>query len=483
MGTSPCINSSTCQTERSPHPLRKSRYVVCLAILLGLMVLAACTQDEPKESSKEKATAEKADESKDIKPDKGEKDDPYVYIMKAPEAPETLQEVSHYPEGELAHLKFRDENDQPIILKEIDKLPELDGSEGEDVYEAFWNKLVELYAMEYKDPKELWEQLKVKSFGSPDIDDPRYQFKDGLNVEIILDASGSMKADVNGKSKMDLAKEAIRSFAKTLPEDANIALRVYGHKGSGSDEDKELSCKANEKVYGFSGYDESKMNSAIDKIEPKGWTSVADSLDQAQKDLSAFPADQNTNIIYLVSDGIETCDGDPLAAAKSLKDSDVQPIVNVIGFDVDAAGQKQLKDVATSAEGSYANVYNQDELTSEFDRAKEVAEKWEQWKQKALGENFSEKVSYGFDILGFSARWGLDNLKENNNLTATLLYLRDNDRLTGDAYEFISNKNDERRRNILDMQSQFEEDMKKVNEENYEKMNEMINEKYNSNKE
>lgn len=52
------------------------------------------------------------------------------------------------------------------------------------------------------------------------------------------------------------------------------------------------------------------------------------------------------NIIYVVSDGIETCDGDSAKEAKELHDSNIKAVVNIIGFDVDSAGQKQLLSVA-----------------------------------------------------------------------------------------------------------------------------------------
>ncbi|MFB6475935.1 hypothetical protein ACFCW7_24045 [Paenibacillus glucanolyticus] len=58
------------------------------------------------------------------------------------------------------------------------------------------------------------------------------------HISILLDASGSMKAQVNGKSKMDSAKEAIESFADKLPNNADVSLRVYGHKGTGDQKDK-----------------------------------------------------------------------------------------------------------------------------------------------------------------------------------------------------------------------------------------------------
>ncbi|MCR8850836.1 VWA domain-containing protein [Rossellomorea sp. SC111] len=455
-----------------------------IAILLAILIVVAGCKEEQKDFKSTNTTSNSVEEpEEESKPSDKKESVRYEVISDSPVAPEKMEDIINYPAGPFVNNLFREEEDKIEIVKELEKLPNLNGTEGEEVYEAYWNTLVQMFAGDYKDPNQLIEMLKIKSFGSPEIDDPRYQFKENLNVEILLDASGSMKAQVNGKSKMELAKEAISKFTESLPSDAKIALRVYGHKGTGSDKDKELSCKANERVFGFSNYDKDKMSSTLKNIEPKGWTPVANSLQKASEDLSMYPADQNTNIIYLVSDGIETCDGDPITAAKELKESNVKPIVNVIGFDVDAAGQKQLKEVAKSADGSYANVYNLDGLTNEFDRAKEIAEKWESWRTKALGDNLTRKVLNTSDIFQFAADWGSTNLEETNNLRGSLLYLKKNERVTGEAFNYLNEKVDERRKNILGMKKVFEEDMHNLNEANFEEMNQIINEKYNTNKE
>ncbi|KSU57612.1 hypothetical protein AS034_21110 [[Bacillus] enclensis] len=458
--------------------------VLFVMLLAALVVVTGCQESEQSDSKQSKTTSNSSEKSnEETESGSNNESDKYEVIKNSPKAPVTMEEIINYHSGPFANKLFRDEEDQAMIVKELEKLPDLNGTEGEEIYDAYWNTLVQMFARDYKDPNQLVESLKIKSFGSPEIDDPRYQFKENLNVEIILDASGSMKAQVDGKSKMELAKEAIANFTETLPGDANVALRVYGHKGSGSDKDKELSCKANEKVFGFSNYDKDKMSKTLNDIQPKGWTPVADSLQKANEDLSEYPADQNTNIIYLVSDGIETCDGNPVTEAKELKESNVKPIVNVLGFDVDAAGQKQLQEVAHTADGSYANVYDLDGLTNEFDRAKEIAEKWESWKTKALGKNLTEKVLNTSDIFQFASDWGSNNLEETNNLRGSLLYLRENERVTGEAYSYLAEKVDGRRKNIISMKKEFEKDMHNLNSANFEEMNRIINEKYNTNKE
>ncbi len=61
----------------------------------------------------------------------------------------------------------------------------------------------------------------------------------------------------------------------------------------------------------------------------------------------------STPVVYLISDGEETCGGDPVAAAKALNGSGVNAIVNVIGFDVDAETRAQLEAISEAGGGKY----------------------------------------------------------------------------------------------------------------------------------
>ncbi|WP_433746740.1 VWA domain-containing protein [Falsibacillus pallidus] len=449
-----------------------------LAVTILLLLLSACQNNE--KASPEKKELPPAENQKENTDGKEIAKDEYEELKKAPELPQTVKEISSYPSGPFANKNFKENKEE--ITARLDKLPKLKEDANQEVLDAYWRTLVSLFAKDYKDPTYLFEKMKVNSFGNPDIKDPRYQFKDHLNVEIILDSSGSMAEKIGGKSRMELAKEAITKFAASLPKNANVALRVYGFKGSGSDSDKQMSCSSNELLYSFAPYEESKLKNSLNKFEPKGWTPVAASLQKAKEDLSAYPEENNTNIVYLVSDGIETCDGDPVTAAKELKESNVAPIVNVIGFDVDAAGQKQLQAVAEAADGLYANVTDQSELQNEFNNAKEIAEKWETWKIKSNTEASGTNLHRTYDIFALDSDWSKKSLEEDVNILNALLYMRDEKEvLTGENYRYISNKEHERRRMIIRLKNEFAKDLHNINDLTYEEMKKQIEEKYKQN--
>ena len=123
------------------------------------------------------------------------------------------------------------------------------------------------------------------------------------------------------------------------------------------------------------------FQTSLDQVKPAGWTPTELALKEAAKDLESFDGEKNTNIVYLVSDGVSTCDDDPVAAAKALYDSHITPIINMIGFNVDNDGQKQLKEMAKAVDGTYQDVQDAESLQKELDQANEIAKKWAKWKE------------------------------------------------------------------------------------------------------
>jgi len=59
--------------------------------------------------------------------------------------------------------------------------------------------------------------------------------------------------------------------------------------------------------------------------------------------------------VYVVSDGNDTCDGDPIAAARALHGGETAAVVNVIGFDWAAADRAELMAVAKAGGGMFSD--------------------------------------------------------------------------------------------------------------------------------
>jgi Ca-activated chloride channel family protein len=199
---------------------------------------------------------------------------------------------------------------------------------------------------------------------------------ENINVQLILDASGSMAGDAgSGETKLEAARRVMSGFIDTLPEETNVALRVYGHVGTSDEADREASCAASELIQPFQELDRQKFTEAIESFDPRGWTPVAGSLEEAREDFSEFDPETNSNFVYMVSDGEETCGGDPVAAAEGLADDEVRADVNIVGFDVDEEAARQLEEAAQSAGGAYQEAANAEELEETFERYYD----WDEW--------------------------------------------------------------------------------------------------------
>ncbi|SFG60276.1 D-amino-acid dehydrogenase [Planifilum fulgidum] len=324
--------------------------------------------------------------------------------------------------------------DEEKVKAELDKLP--DNLTADEAY----NHLVALLAEDYKPELKALENFdptiktNIKEPGG--VNAPEGELPKQVNVEILLDASGSMAGRVSGGVKMDLAKEAIRNFASKLPEGAQVALRVYGHKGSNQEKDKELSCKSTEVVYPLGAYDKASFQKSLNKFRPTGWTPLAAAIEQAKNDLSENTGENVENIIYVVSDGIETCGGDPVKAAKELHESEIQAIVNIIGFDVDNEGQRALKKVAEAGGGKYTTVNTGEDLRKHLEEEyKRLAKEWEMWGIKSYLETtniWAEK----YDVIDEADVSMIDKCtRERSRMLEAEEYLAEKGKLKGEKDE------------------------------------------------
>lgn len=196
-------------------------------------------------------------------------------------------------------------------------------------------------------------------------------------VVLALDASGSMAGATGNETKMAAAKRETIAFMQALEEDVPVGLVVYGHTGDNTENGKAVSCLGTEWAQDL-GVDTDATIDHINSIEPTGWTPLADTLAFLEAELAAHTGviansqetengEQQVPVVYLISDGEETCGGDPVAAAKSLSESGVQAIVNVIGFDVDAETRAQLEQISKAGSGRYLIANDARELRQQLE--------------------------------------------------------------------------------------------------------------------
>ncbi|MDD5464560.1 MAG: VWA domain-containing protein [Candidatus Moranbacteria bacterium] len=185
------------------------------------------------------------------------------------------------------------------------------------------------------------------------------------NIVIVFDSSGSMNQVVGGKKKIDVAKDSVAGFLRDIDKNTNVSIVLYGHKGGNSQSAKKVSCAGIDEVYYLGSVNPDIAIAKLTGAKPTGWTPIAASLQKAGDILKNYPADKNDNMVLLVSDGEEACDGDPVAKAKELLGTNAKILTNVIGFDVAGAAEQKLQAIA-GAGGKYFSVHNEEEFKTAF---------------------------------------------------------------------------------------------------------------------
>jgi len=149
-------------------------------------------------------------------------------------------------------------------------------------------------------------------------------------IELILDSSISMSAFVEGwKSRMDVAKAVMEQLIRDLPDDPNlmVALRIYGAELRPN----LTPCEDTVLVQPFAPVAKARQNmiDQVKSMKARGMTPIALSLQQAAKD---FPDKNARNIIVLITDGEESCGGDPCAVSARLQADGFVMKPYVVGF-------------------------------------------------------------------------------------------------------------------------------------------------------
>ncbi|MEK6455396.1 vWA domain-containing protein [Caldifermentibacillus hisashii] len=456
------------------------KYLTLLAILFFVLYGCNSNHKEKAEEKLEEATETNADSTQQTKNENKEVKKTTENIQVEP-LPSTYTDLAKLPIGEYANITLEQIESDNERKKIISNLPDISGNPSKKELDYFYRELLRKLQKDYEGPENLINRLKFEFFGAPDSDNSRYQFKENLNVIFIIDSSGSMAQKIDGREKMASAKESILKFVSKLPKDAKVGIRVYGHKGTGSDADKALSCSSSELVYPISNYNEGEFQAALNKFSPSGWTPIGLALREAKNDLASFDGANNTNIVYLVSDGIDTCDDQPIEAAKDLYSSNISPIINVIGFDVDSEGQNQLKQIAAATDGIYDTVTNEGELQEQLEKLNDLTNQWQEWLEMGKQQYEYKKVSNSLDIFTYIAGEQIKAEQESTNIYIILSRLKRAGMFDDKSFEYLRKRNSEYHEWIDNEISKFNEELKALNEQNYNEAINQLQEKYKAN--
>jgi len=160
---------------------------------------------------------------------------------------------------------------------------------------------------------------------------------------IVLDASGSMWGQIDGRPKVEIARETLRTVLQSVPADMELGLMAYGHREKGSCEDIEL-------VVPPAAGTASAITGAADAMKFLGKTPLTAAVRQAAE---ALKYNEEKSTVILITDGVETCEADPCALGRELEQAGVDFTAHVVGFGLSAEEGREVACLAENTGGKY----------------------------------------------------------------------------------------------------------------------------------
>ncbi len=154
-------------------------------------------------------------------------------------------------------------------------------------------------------------------------------------VEIILDASRSMRNRIGNERKIQMAKKALLGMMEDLRERKDIrkGLRIFGHRSK--------LCRNTVLEAGINTGNEKNIRDIVRRVKAVGNTPIAYSLIKASED---FDINQKgEKIILLITDGNETCGDNPCLVAEKLKMKGVISRIHIVGLGLSSDNLDKLQ--------------------------------------------------------------------------------------------------------------------------------------------
>jgi Mg-chelatase subunit ChlD len=188
------------------------------------------------------------------------------------------------------------------------------------------------------------------------------------DLAIVLDVSASMNEQTaDGRTKLETAKEVVSELVRKIPAGLNVSVVVYGYAPGCS------AVKVLRSLSELKTADREPLVAQLEALPALGNTPIALSLRQAG---AQFAGRQTYCGIVLVTDGLESCNGDPSAEAAKLAENPMLRFgVNVVGFGLKPGEQAATAEIAKQGKGKYYDAQDRAALVAAID---EVTKKLEQ---------------------------------------------------------------------------------------------------------
>ncbi len=174
-------------------------------------------------------------------------------------------------------------------------------------------------------------------------------------IEIVFDTSSSMRKKLGQKTRIAIAKSSLRElFGKALPQGTPVAIRILAPGGRAN------ACRSRLDVPLTPLQRKSALRWVKQVSVPrKAGTPIAEALGQVPRDLGGV----DNRIVVLITDGEESCGGDPAAVAAGLEADGFPVVLNIVGFALgDADIKSEMAGWAEATGGRYLDATDAPQL-------------------------------------------------------------------------------------------------------------------------
>ena len=182
---------------------------------------------------------------------------------------------------------------------------------------------------------------------------PTGQAEEAPRTIIVMDGSGSMWGQIDGRPKLEIAREAVADVVTRLPAEQELGLIAYGHRSKGNCGDIELLVPPGKNTG-------QTVVGAVNAMRFLGKTPLSAAVRQAAE---ALRYGEESATVVLVTDGLETCAADPCALASELEAAGVNFTAHVVGFGLSEEEGAQVACLAENTGGRYIQASNTADLT------------------------------------------------------------------------------------------------------------------------
>jgi len=160
---------------------------------------------------------------------------------------------------------------------------------------------------------------------------------------VVMDGSGSMWGQIDGRAKLEIARDAVAEVVGALPDGQEIGLIAYGHRTKGD-------CGDIEELVAPAPGAGPEVVAAVRAMRFVGKTPLSEAVRRAGEALRYTEASAR---VVLVTDGIETCGGDPCALGAALARDGLDFTAHVVGFGLTEAEGAAVACLAEATGGRY----------------------------------------------------------------------------------------------------------------------------------